>query len=214
MTLVPAQPAAEQAAHFARLAQIAGDEIFTHFFGSRAETVLASMFRRRENDNSHAHTAFLLEEDAIAGMLQAYTASDARQQAPRTLWLYLRYAAWQLPRALVLGFMLRDILDFLNRDLDDEDFYIVFLALYPPYRGQGHSKTLLREAERRAVLRGCRRLILDVDERNHVALAAYSRVGFEQIAQSKKVELAGERIGLLRLAKPVAPSPAPMAPAM
>ena len=49
----------------------------------------------------------------------------------------------------------------------------------------------------------CVRLALDVDERNAVARAAYQRAGFEQIGESKKATIDGERWGMLRLAKPV-----------
>lgn len=207
MTLVKAEPTAEQAAHFARLAQIASDQLFSHLFGSRARIVLESMFLRRDNDNSYHYTRFLLEGESIAGMLHAYPAADARRHAARSSWLYLRYAAWQLPRALALGFMLRDLLEFLASNLDDGNFYIAMLAIYQPYRGRGHSKTLLIQAERLAAARGLTRLALDVDERNRIALAAYRRAGFKQFAQSKKVTLEGETWGLLRLAKPLAPSP-------
>ena len=207
MPLIKAKPTAEQAAHFARLAQIASDQFFAHLFGSRAQTVLESMFLRRDNDNSFIYTSFVLEDDSIAGMLQAYPAADARRQAARSTRLYLRHAAWQIPRALALGFMLRDLLEFLTSNLDDGDLYIAMLAIYPPYRGRGHSKTLLMQAERLAAARGLTRLALDVDERNRIALAAYRGAGFEQIAQSKKVKLEGESWGLLRLAKPLAPSP-------
>ncbi len=207
MTLVKAEPTAEQAAHFARLAQIASDQLFSHLFGSRAQTVLASMFRQRGNDSSFVYTRLLIEGDAIAGMLHAYPAADARLHAARSIWLYLQYAAWQMPRAVALGFMLRDLLDFLASNLDDGDFYIAMLAIYQAYRGRGHSKTLLQEAERLAAAHGLTRLALDIDERNNVALAAYKRAGFKQIAQSKKVTLEGESWGLLRLAKPLAPSP-------
>jgi len=204
MTLLKAEPKSEYAAHFARLAQIASDQFFTHIFGSRADAVLESMFRQRDNDLSHAYTSFLLEDGRIAGMLHAYSAADARRYATRSNWLYLRYAALQIPRFLAIGFLLRDILDFLGSNLDDGDFYVAMLAIYPSYRGLGHSKTLLNQAERLAAARGCSRLTLDVDERNHIALAAYQRTGFKQIAQSKRVKLSDENWGLLRLAKPAA----------
>lgn len=213
MSLIPAEPTREEARHFARLAQMASDDMFSQFFGSRASAVLESMFRLRDNDGSYVHTAFLLEDDAIAGMLHAYPAAITRQQESRTLWLYLRYAAWQIPRALAQGFLLRDLLDFLGRNLDEGDFYIAFLALYPACRGKGHSKTLLHEAERLGSASGCSHLTLDVDERNEIARAAYHRFGFEQVARSKQVELEGERFGLLRLSKPLTPNPAPTAPA-
>lgn len=212
MPLIKAEPTAAHAAHFARLAQIASDQFYSHLFGSRGQTVLESMFLQRDNDCSYIYTRFLLEGNSIVGMLHAYPAADARQQAARSTRLYLRHAAWQIPRALALGFVLRDLLEFLASNLDDGDLYIAMLAIYQPYRGQGHSKTLLMQAERLAAARGLTRLALDVDERNRIALAAYSRAGFEQIAQSKKVKLEGESWGLLRLAKPLAPSP-PAAPA-
>ena len=49
----------------------------------------------------------------------------------------------------------------------------------------------------------CSRLTLDVDERNHIARAAYRRARFKQIAQSKKLHESGECWGLLRLANPL-----------
>ena len=213
MTLAAAKPTKEHASHFAQLAQIASDDMFTHLFGARARAVLEEMFPLRDNDGSHVHTTFLLDGEAVAGMLHAYPAAIARQSETRTLWLYLRYAAWQVPRALTVGFLLRDILGFLGGNLADDDFYIAFLAIYPSYRGRGHSKTLLKEAERLAVLQGSSSLTLDVDERNHIARAAYDRVGFKQIAHSKEVALEGERFAVLRLSKPIEPSPATMAPA-
>ena len=212
MTMISAQPSAEQAAHFARLAQIASDQFFTHLLGSRAQTVLESMFKRRDNDNSHAFTTFLLAEGRIAGLLQAYPAADARRHAARGNWLYFRYGLWQIPRLLVLGYALRELLDFLGSDLETGDFYIAMLALYPAYRGRGHSKTLLAQAETLAAERGCCRLALDVEEGNRIALAAYRRAGFEQIAASKAVALDGDRWRLLRLAKAIAPNSPPTAP--
>ena len=204
MPLIKAESTAEHAEHFARLAQIASDQFFTHLFGSRAGAVLESMFLQRDNDSSHRYTTFLLEGSSIAGMLHAYPAIESQVQARRSNWLYLRYAAWQLPRLLVVGFACRDILEFLGSGMDDGDLYIAMLALYPSFRGQGHSTTLLNHSERLAATQGCARLTLDVDARNHIARAVYQRAGYQQIAQSKHVDLEGERIKLLRLAKTIA----------
>ena len=213
MTLLPAQPSSEQAAHFARLAQIASDHFFSHLFGPRAQTVLRSMFQEPDNENSHAHTTFLQEGDEIAGMLHAYSAIEARRCARRSHWLYLRHAGWQLPRALAVGIRLSNIMEFIGGDLDDGDLYIAMLAIYPQFRRRGHSQTMLNHAEDLAASHGCSRLALDVEERNQIARAVYCRAGFQQIAQSKKVELEGERSAILRLAKPLSPNLAPTAPA-
>lgn len=213
MTLMPAQPSSEQAAHFARLAQIASDQFFSHLFGPRAQSVLSSMFQEPNNDNSHVYTTFLQEGDEIAGMLQAYPAIEARRCARRSNWLYLRHASWQIPRALAVGIRLGSVLEFLGSDLDDGDFYIAMLAIYPQFRRRGHSQTLLNHAEDLAATHDCSRLALDVDERNHIARAVYRHAGFQRIAQSKKADLAGERLSVLRLAKLLSPNLAPTAPA-
>ena len=203
MQLIAGQPAPEQAAHFARLAQMAGDDIFTVLFGSRANAVLQAMFLRLDNDNSHVYTTFLLHGGALAGMLHAYPAGDAERQAGRTAWLYMRFARWHALRALAVGIRLSRLLDFIGANLVTDDFYIAMLALYPSFRGRGYSRALLEEAQRRARQCGSTRLTLDVDERNRVARAAYAAAGFQQINASRAVRLDGAWVRLLRLAKPV-----------
>lgn len=203
MTLIPAQAISSHAEHFARLAQLSSDELFSDLLGNRAEDALRSMFLRQGNDNSHKYCSFLLESGAVAGMIQAYSAEQAVANARGTIWLFVKYARWQILRCLVVGFSLRDILDFVGADLAPGDFYIAMVALYPPYRGRGHSKALLDRARDLAISQGCARLTLDVDERNHIAIAVYQRAGFTVIAQSKKVNVSGARWGVLRMAKPL-----------
>ena len=203
MTLIPAQATPDQARHFAQLAQIASDGFFSELLGKRADVALAAMFMQPKNDFSYRYASFLQVDDSPAGMLSAYTAAEARAHSNRTAWLMLRRAGWQSLRFLAVGILLRDLLDFLGSHLEANDFYIAMVAIYPPYRGQGHSKTILRYAQNRALAHGCSRLALDVDERNTIAIRAYQRVGFVQIAQSKKIQQEGERWGLLRLAKPI-----------
>lgn len=203
MTLIPAQPTPDQARHFAQLAQIASDDFFSELFGKRANTVLTAMFMQDRNDFSYRYASFLQVDDSPAGLLAAYTAADARAHSNRTAWLMMRHAGWQALRFLAVSILLRDLLDFMGNHLETKDFYIAMIAIYPPYRRQGHSKTILRYAQNRARAHGCSRLALDVDERNAIAIRAYQRVGFVQIAESKKIQQEGERWGLLRLVKPI-----------
>ncbi len=202
MELIAGQPVREQAVHFAKLAEIASDDFFSVLFGSRANAVLEAMFLLPRNDNSHKHTTFLLDDEAIAGMLQAYSAREARARA----WLYLRFARWQALRALAVALRVSRLLDFVGGNLAPNDFYIAMLALYPAYRGRGCGKRLLQEAEGLAQARGCTRLTLDVEAGNEVARGVYAAAGFQQIDASDEVRLGGEVFRLLRLAKPVEPS--------
>ena len=203
MTLIPAQATPDHARHFVQLAQIAADDIFLELFGKKADAVLESMFMQTNNDNSYSYTSFLPVEGAVAGMLTAYTAEEARSHANRTMWLMLRYAGLQSLRFLAVSVLLGDILGFLGSNLEADDFYIAMVAIYPRFRRRGHSQAILNHAGRLAVQRGSSRLALDVDERNQIAIAAYHRAGFVQIDESKKIRHQGERWRLLRLAKPV-----------
>lgn len=204
VAFIAGQPAPEQAAHFASLAQIASDGFFAILFGSRAKLVLETMFLLSDNDNSHIHTTFLLaDDDAIAGMLHAFSGREAKARAWRSAWLYLRFARWQALRALAVAIRLGGILDFVGGNLEPDDLYIAMLALYPAYRGRGCGKRLLGEAERLARQRGCNRLTLDVEAGNTVARAVYAASGFRQIDASNEVRLGGDAIKLLRLAKPI-----------
>ena len=199
MKLVPADATIDDSRHFSRLTQMAGDDVFTELLGNRAETVLEALLLREDNEFSFRHTTLLLDGAAIAGMLHAHAAREANDS--RLTRLLLRYAGWQLPRLLAVGFILSTIFDFLGSHLDDDDFYIAFLAVEPAFRKRGLSQILLDHAQKLARERRCTRLTLDVDDRNHVAISAYHKAGFVQIAASKKIRQGGKRWGLLRLAK-------------
>ena len=204
MTFAPATSTAADAQAFYDLAQMAADDLFTHLLGGRAPHTLGSMFQRDDNELSHSMSRFLLDQGEIAGLLHSYPAAWAQARSQRTLWLYLRYAGWQSLRFMAVAVLLRDVFGFLGENLAPDDFYIAFLAVHPQYRGRGHSKTLLAEAHRLALARSCSRLVLDVDESNTIARAAYAGAGFKQIDQSPLARIGDDSFRVLRLAKPVA----------
>ena len=201
-SFISANASEDHAEHFYRLAQMAGDELYTVLFGARARAVLHAMFKLGQNEFSYRHTRFLLVEGEIAGMIHGFRAEAAQAHSARTLWLMLGCSRLQLFRFLASSIMLRDIVGFTGARVLG-DFYILFVAILPRYRGQGYSRTLLAEAERLAAEQNCDRLALDVDERNAVARAAYKRAGYELIGASKKVSFDNESWRVLRLAKSV-----------
>jgi ribosomal protein S18 acetylase RimI-like enzyme len=201
--MMPAQPEPEHARHFANLAQIASDQFYSQLLGSKANAILASTFQHPNNDNSYVFTNFLMADDSIAGMLNGFTAGQKQAIGNQTEWLILKYGTWRFLRYLTIGILLSDITDFIGKRLADGDYYIQMVAIYPQFRGRGYSKTILTFADEIAVSQGCNRLVLDVDERNTIAINAYRKVGFEVVGESKKTHIDGKPWGLLRMAKPI-----------
>ncbi|MCY4247431.1 MAG: GNAT family N-acetyltransferase [Chloroflexi bacterium] len=207
--LINAQATAEHAAHFAQLAQIAGDQLFSQLFGSRATPLLQGMFLREDNEFSCYHCAFIRHEGEIAGMIHAYSATTSDTYQLRGFLLMLRLAGWELPRFLLMLALMRQLLGFLGQRLSPGDYYIAFVALYPAFRGRGLSKALLAHAEESALRGGCSRLALDVAADNAIAISAYQRVGFAQVAASPILKHNGKELQMLRLAKDLSrPAPA------
>lgn len=207
--LIKAQATTEHAAHFAQLAQIAGDELFSQLFGGRAIALLQDMFLRDDNEFSSRHCAFIRQDGETAGMIHAHSAATSHANELRGFLLMLRLAGWELPRFLLMLVMLRQLLGFAGQGLATDDYYITFVALYPAFRGRGLSKPLLAHAEESALREGCSRLTLDVDADNTIAISAYQRVGFEQIDASPIMKHDGKALQLLRLAKDLnRPAPA------
>jgi len=199
MPMIPAQATQEHATHFANFAQLASDNLFTELLGGRANHILAELFYQPDNDNSYQFTHFLLDGDDIVGMINGWTATDKHTNNGNNDRLMRRYAGWRYLRYMAIGIYLMDVLEFIGANLSEGDFYIQMVAIYSQYRGRGHSKSLLAHAQELAIAQGCRRLVLDVDSRNTVAISAYRKVGFDVIDESKKRTDDGVRWGMLRM---------------
>lgn len=207
--LVAARPTAADARHFANLAQIASDQLFSQLFGGRAIPLLQGMFLREDNEFSCRHCTFIQHDGETAGLIHAHSAATSQAQELRSFLLMLRLAGWQLPRFFLMLLMLRGLLGFAGQRLAADDYYITFVALYPAFRGRGLSKRLLAHVEESALRESCARLVLDVAADNAIAIAAYQRVGFQQINASSIVKDGDKAVQLLRLAKDLsAPAPA------
>lgn len=125
---------------------------------------------------------------AIVTVLDSYASDPAGGGAPLTLEVRERLvpALRAHPTALVLlafvdsgpvgiavGFF--GLSTFRARPL----LNIHDLAVVAEYRGKGVGRALLREAENRALRRGCCKLTLEVQEANARARALYASFGFE-----------------------------------
>ncbi len=201
MAMITAQPTPEHAEHFAQLTQIASDNLYTNLLGKQANRILEGLYGKPDNDNSYQFTHFLEDGKNIAGMVNGWTASQKQNNDQYNERLVRHFAGWRYIQYISVGLYLSEVTEFIGSNLDDHDFYIQIVALYPEFRGRGHSKTLLQHANDLAVSQDCRRMVLDVDERNTVAIKAYEKVGFTIIDESKKRKDDGIRWGMLRMGK-------------
>lgn len=203
MSIISAHPTPDHANHFAQLAQIASDDLYTHLLGKQANRILESLFCKPDNDNSYQFTHFLQVDDRIAGMVNGWTTDQKHNNDRYNETLVRHFAGWRYLQYIGVGLYLSEITEFIGTNLEAGDFYIQMVALYPDFRGQGHSKTLLHHAHDMGVAQGCRRLVLDVDERNTVAIQAYRKDGFAVLDASKKRSDNGIRWGMLRMGKSI-----------
>lgn len=213
MTLIKAQASADHAYHFAQLAQISSENIFSDFFGERANAVIEATFLQKANENSHEYTYFLQQDGEIAGMIHTYSAADFHAYERRGLWLYVRYSRLQLFRGILHLYRLRKALRFYNSNLQEGDFYIGYLAIYPPYRGRGLSRTMINRAVELAENEGGARLVTDMYERNKHAISIFLRDGFAQIGKSASFTFKGENATVISMAKPLRSNSSRAAPA-
>lgn len=201
--MLSAQASSEHAHHFANLAQIASDDLYTTLLGSRANRVLEGTFQESNNENSYDLTHFLYDGQDVIGMVNGFTRQEKQTIGHRTSSLTMKYAGWRFLQYMALGIYLSEIIDFIGNNLEAGDYYIQMVAIYPQYRGQGHSKKLLAYAQNLAQKNKCQRLVLDVHNENTIAINAYQRVGFTIIDESKTIHVDGKPLSMFRMAKPL-----------
>ena len=151
-------------------------------FGPRAASLLGWLLLRRGNPYSAAHT--LVVADSSAGgppgaVIGAMVGAPARTTRAASLRTAAQFARWygpvfiaRLPRLARAG----SAVDSVPAD----HFYLSHIAVQPAHQGRGAGAVLLRAAEDRARLTGCRRLVLDVEEHNRGARGFYARMGYAE----------------------------------
>lgn len=201
--MIAAQATPDHATHFANFAQLASDNFFSVLLGSRANQVLEKTFLHPNNENSYDITHFLIENDAIVGMVNGYSYQQKQAMNGKTDQLIRKYAGWQYLQYLALGLYLHNMIRFIGGNLGKDDFYIQMVAIYSDFRGRGHSKTLLSHAHDVARQAGCSRLALDVVDTNTVAISAYEGVGFTVIDKSSTINDGDKDFTTLRMVKDI-----------
>ena len=61
------------------------------------------------------------------------------------------------------------------------------ISVLPEYRGQGHASTLLARAEEEAKASGAKKITLQVEEINQIALKTYTSNGYAELARRELI---------------------------
>ncbi len=192
-----ANPTRSEGLIFARFVDMAAEGQFRLLLGRRVTEILSSAFLVPDHDLSYEHAMFAEIDGTVVGMASGYTEAEHRRSSDQPLKQASGRFALRLRVMLILA---SPILRFLHT-YEEGDFYIQFLAVDKPHRGQGIGSALIHEMENRAHTSQSTHLAIDVAARNTVARRLYEHLGFAVIAQWPN--LPRIRPNALRLTKPL-----------
>lgn len=193
-----AKPTFEDGLAFARYLDQAAEGYFRVMLGRRAGQVIATAFAQPDHDLSYENVTFAERNDLIVGMASAYTAERHRRSSfqPLEEAAGRRNLRMTIVRALFAPMM--RIID----STDEEDFYLLAIAVDEDLRGQGVGSALVDSVEERARASGSKRLSLDVSARNEKTVRFYDGRGMTIASRwPKRLPLPG--LTFYRMTKPL-----------
>lgn len=117
------------------------------------------------NRLSHKNTYIYKVKDKIAGLIIAYDSNKIKK----------------LDKPILENLANKGILlDSLEKECFDNEFYIDTVSVFEEFQGQGFAKELFSFIEKRAKDLGFNKLSLLVDFDNHKALNLYEKIGFKK----------------------------------
>lgn len=174
MTLRAANPTFEDGLACAHYANESSEGFMRVMFGRRYEEIIANAFLQPDHDTSYQNVTFAECDNAIAGMILAYTEAQHRRSSREPQ----RKAAGRLRLQMRIVEVLLSPLMRLNDSIEEGDFYIQFIAVDRQRRGAGVGSLLLDAVEDQARDSGSTRLSLDVSTKNEVARRFYEHRGW------------------------------------
>ncbi|GFN32841.1 GNAT family N-acetyltransferase [Paenibacillus xylaniclasticus] len=130
----------------------------------QAITALAELFRQPGNRFSAKQVVVAEEGGLIAGMILCYHGSEAdKLDAPIVAQLRKRKGNSDL---------------VIDKEADEDEYYIDSIAVFPQFRGRGIAKALLQAAEEAAAACGWRKIALNVEYGNDRAARLYRAFGY------------------------------------
>jgi len=170
--------------HFSELAMFSGPELLPYLLGSDVPNLLKNSFRHERNCFSFEHSLFLEVNGKIAGVAQAYSCRQKKDEQVHTgeiIGKYLDPASFtEIPDSAKMGAILAQ--------MTDTDYYFSNCAVYPELRSLGYGSKLFEAVEEEAKRAGCGTIVLDVETDNTEAVKLYQRLGYKIERRSPVVE--------------------------
>lgn len=133
---------------------------------------LMRFFQSEGNRFSYDNLLVKIVEDEVAGMILCYHGSQA-ETIDRPILERLR--ALKNDSALTL-----------DKEADEDEYYIDALAVFPQWGGRGFGTELIHAAEEHGRQLGYDKIALNVEQLNEKACALYQRLGYEA---DKEIEI-------------------------
>lgn len=125
---------------------------------------LTMFFEQEGNRFSCNQFLVKVEDDEVAGMILCYHGSDA-EMLDRPILEQLRRVS-------------NDSTLTIDKEADEDEYYIDALSVSPKWGGRGFGTELIHAAERRARQSGYDKIALNVEQYNERACSLYKKLGY------------------------------------
>jgi ribosomal protein S18 acetylase RimI-like enzyme len=171
---------------FAELVLFSSPYLFPAIYGDDVKAIMRYLFCQRCNLFGFEHAYFAEVKGKIAGMLLGYDRRIRSRENWRTGFLLLK----KMKGSLLVRFPQMVKVEGVIGMVDDGEYYISNIAVYPEYRNKGLGSRLILAAEIEARSKGAKTMALEVEVENAGAIKLYNRLGYSIIRESS-VELQG-----------------------
>ena len=164
------------ALYFSKLVLISSD-YFNYLFGEKIDKILQNIFIKNSNLFSFENTYIAEYNNNIAGMILSYDFETKQKQNLQTGILLFKNNYINFIKNLNIFLKLNKTVGKLNPN----EYYISNIAVYPEYRGNGIGKILLEFIEENAIKTNSKKIILDVEAENKIAINLYDKLNYKII---------------------------------
>lgn len=188
----------EDAEHFSQLALFAVPEFLPYVLGSNVKAIMKNIFQDTGNLFSFEHSYFVEVDSEVAGMALGYSYRQGKQEEERTGELVVRYLEGssfaELPDPRIMG---------ITKNVEENEYYFMYLAVYPKFRGLGLGTKLFELIEEEARKAGYNTVVFDVETDNTRAVKLYERLGYEIEAKSPILETSVKKFEFFKMSKDI-----------